>query len=197
MRCSAGHPGARHDFEIYSEQIGTWIERLHKTPEERQHSTTNHEYWSQLADKGYQGANNLAGVHMHHPMKKPRGRRLTAAQKSINRKISADRIVCENYYGRMKQLWKLMRDKWRFDRSRYASMFTLCLALTNYHILCGNHLRAEEGQWYRGYRARLAEEAEQAHAKRKKQFADSRRRQQRRRLGLGPDSEPSTPSTEE
>jgi len=71
MRISTAHPGARHDFDIFSAEIGSWIEQLQKTPAEKERSASQAEdHWQQLAEKGYQGANSLPGVHMHHPHKK-------------------------------------------------------------------------------------------------------------------------------
>lgn len=196
MRISTNLPGSRHDFDIYSANVGGWISNLKKTPEEKQRDGTNHDYWQQLADKGYQGANALPNVRMATPHKAMGRKKLTAAQVAENRRIATDRIVCENFYGRLKMLWAIMRNRWRFGRARYSRTFGNCVALVNHHILIGNPLRAEEQTWYRSHLQQLKSKAEAKKRKRDGQLEESRARR-RRRLGLPPleSSSSSSPSS--
>jgi len=130
-----------------------------------------------LHHRGYQGANSLPGVHMHHPHKKQGQRVLKEAQKAENQRISSDCIICENYYGWMKQIWTIMHERWILDWDRYPVTFSNCIALTNYHILVGNALQAEEGLWYRAHRQRVRKLVEERQKKRHAQFLASRTRQ--------------------
>lgn len=159
MRISSGHPGARHDFEIYRQNVHGWIKKLRKTPEERE-QTGDPPYWLQLADKGYQGAHHIPRVRMVTPHKPAPRQRLTSTQIAENRRIALARIVAENFYGRLKLIWGIMRNRWRGDRARYATTFGNCVALTNYHILNGNPLRREEICWYRAHQTKLRREEE-------------------------------------
>ncbi|KAE8874831.1 hypothetical protein PF003_g41033 [Phytophthora fragariae] len=70
--------------------------------------------------------------------------------------VSHDRVIVENYFGRMKTLWGVCFDKWRWDEGAYDLFFRVCLALTNAHVRL-RPLRAEEGDDYQRYDARLCE----------------------------------------
>lgn len=183
MWISSGHPGSRHDFDIYQRNLPKWLDRLKKTPEELHRSNLEHQYWAQMADKGYVGANNLPGVIMVHPHKKMSGKHLSPTQRQENRDIGADRIVCENFYGRLKTLSTVMRQRWTCDRERYPTTFGNCVALTNHHILMGNPLRAEEQTWYLKHLEALKNAAkEKMEARKQHQITYQRKRQ--RRLGI-------------
>jgi hypothetical protein len=183
MQVSTNHPGSWHDFDIFLANVGSWIGKLRKTAEEKQRAGSTHNYWQQLADKGYQGANSLPNVYMASPHKAASNRRLTPVQIAENCRIATDRIVCENFYGRLKLLWAVMRNRWRFSRDRYQLAFTNCVALVNHHILIGNPLRGEEQTWYRSHIEQLKEKANARKRKRDDQLAASHARR-RQRLGL-------------
>jgi len=61
--------------------------------------------WALLADKGYAGAE--AFVRAIIPSKSPPRGFLTPTAITRNTQISAARVVCENFYGRMKNLFKI------------------------------------------------------------------------------------------
>lgn len=54
--------------------------------------------WAIIGEKGYQGGSNF--IRIIHPKKKPPGGLLSATDVEENRKISSDRIIVENYFGR-------------------------------------------------------------------------------------------------
>ncbi|KAJ0405908.1 hypothetical protein ATCC90586_005853 [Pythium insidiosum] len=60
--------------------------------------------WAVLTDKGYQGAASF--VRAIHPKKKPVGGSLTAEELQRNARVSSDRVLVENYFGRVCSLWK-------------------------------------------------------------------------------------------
>ena len=65
----------------------------------------------------------------------------------LNKKIGSVRIICENFYGRMKNLWGASRLKFRGDLSGYDDLNDICVALTNYHIEL-HPLRKNDGAFY-------------------------------------------------
>ena len=73
-----------------------------------------------------------------------------------NRNISSDRIIVENYFGRMCCLWAVMANKWRWDEGQYDKPFKLCMALTNLHIKW-HPLRDEDGHSAKQYKSRPLE----------------------------------------
>ena len=68
----------------------------------------------------------------------------------MNRLISSKRIICENYYGRLKGKFKIMREKYILSKGKYKSYVGMCIALTNYHILV-NPLRDADGEFNKRY----------------------------------------------
>jgi hypothetical protein len=91
------HPGSHHDFDIYSANMEGWMSKLKKMLEEKQCDGMNHNYWQQLADKGYQGANALPNVWMVTPHKAMGRKKLTVAQVAENHLISSNQLICENF----------------------------------------------------------------------------------------------------
>ena len=87
--------------------------------------------WAALSDKGYQGAGEFCRII--HPKRKPQGS-LSPADFSTNKFVSSDRILVENFVGRLCGLWNVLRSKWKWSEINYDSIFRLCLGLTNFHI---------------------------------------------------------------
>lgn len=67
--------------------------------------------WALLADKGYAGAE--AYVRAIIPKKAYATHPLSAMDIAENRNISRARIVCENFYGRLKGLFKICTNNYR------------------------------------------------------------------------------------
>ncbi|ETK95415.1 hypothetical protein L915_01653, partial [Phytophthora nicotianae] len=67
--------------------------------------------WAILADTGYQGISSfLRGIL---PKK---GRNISLADLSHNDKVAHDRVIVENFFGRLNQLWRITSDKLRLGR---------------------------------------------------------------------------------
>ncbi|KAE8966539.1 hypothetical protein PR001_g28375 [Phytophthora rubi] len=102
--------------------------------------------WIILADKGYQGLNDTMRVL------DPKHRRptvpLTLEEDNTNREISSDRIIVENYFGRLCTLWALASDKYRWKENKYEMYFRACVALTNVQVRV-HPLRADDGEQYK------------------------------------------------
>jgi hypothetical protein len=113
VHASKPHPGAHHDFVIFQESVPFYRAFLEKElgdehlldPEPGQTS------WVLLADKGYTGANEF--VRALIPKKALPGRSLSEAENLSNRRLSCARVICENFYGRMKGLFRICSEKFR------------------------------------------------------------------------------------
>ena len=92
----------------------------------------NQQHWTILADKGYQGS--VVFCRIIHPINKRANSNLTNEQKQINRNITSDRIIVENYFERKVALWGLMAHKYRWNEGDYDIFSEFCTALTNLHI---------------------------------------------------------------
>jgi hypothetical protein len=107
------YPGARHDFILFqasSEQYKRFLEKepgdeLLTDPGRSQTS------WALLADKGYSGAE--AYVRALIPKKCTVARPHTPEELAYNQRLSTARVICENFYGRLKGLFKICTDRYR------------------------------------------------------------------------------------
>ena len=77
--------------------------------------------WALLADKGYQGA--VEFVRAIYPWKKPPRWLLSAEDDAFNKKVSADRIIVENVFGRACALWAVLSAKFMWGRSFMTQYF--------------------------------------------------------------------------
>ena len=134
-----------------------------------------------MADKAYYGGQELCRVIT--PFKKPNNGVLSQEEEEFNRKLSADRIIVENYVGRMGKLWSLLSVKYKWREELYDMVFALGVAFTNVHV--GLHpLRADDIEWYNRYNNRLNALGE--HVKRKCNEAQEKyRRNRKQRLSIG------------
>lgn len=133
--------------------------------------------WAILADKGYQGASQILRVIV--PKKKPPRGSLTVDDADKNFKISSDRIIVENYFGRLCGLWTLFASQWRWSEDIYDDLFKIAVALTNCHIK-SNPLRSDDGKHYNQIRNRLETIATERAEKRRRTQQRYRERRRRR-----------------
>ncbi|KAG2875071.1 hypothetical protein PC118_g24117 [Phytophthora cactorum] len=155
LNCTGHARGNTYDITIFRRNEAFHHTTRRKTDEDRTLRDTgilSAEYpdeWAVLADKGCQGLEQ----HMRciHPTK---GSNLSAAVVQQNADISSDRIIVENWFGRMCGLWRICADKYRWAEDRYDDIFQTCAALTNMHI--GYYpLRAANGEEYNQRQNRL------------------------------------------
>ena len=157
---TAHYPGSVSDIDIFSKNLSQHLKMCEKSTDEKELEDTylfadkypNH--WEILFDKGYQGAVDM--VRAIYPTKKPPMRTLTLKQKAENKRISADRIIVENFFGRLCTLWDVLAAKYRWNENLYDDLFKLGVALTNFHVKF-HALRAEDGEYYRKYKARMGQ----------------------------------------
>jgi hypothetical protein len=86
-----------------------------------------------VQDTGYQGY-RPEGVTVVQPVKKPKGKKLTAQQKQSNRMISSFRVRVEHAIGSIKR-YRTVKDECRLRRNLFVEkVFTTCAALHNFRI---------------------------------------------------------------
>ncbi len=113
--CTSFANGKKHDFRLFKESKV----RLHPN------STT-------VVDTGYQG---LQKIHAKTeiPKKKTRKNPLTAEDKKNNRALSSKRVFNENVIGVLKR-FKIIADRYRNRRKRFALRFNLIAAIYNIEV---------------------------------------------------------------
>jgi DDE superfamily endonuclease len=85
-----------------------------------------------LADTGYQGIHRL---HQNSalPMKKTKKNPLTQEDKKRNRQLSRERVLNENVIGMVKR-FKIISDRYRNRRKRFALRFNLIAGIYNFEL---------------------------------------------------------------
>jgi hypothetical protein len=86
-----------------------------------------------LADKGYQG---LAKLHPNSctPAKKTRKRPLPCAERQHNRNLARLRVIAEHVNRRLK-IFRILGERYRNRRRRFALRFNLVAAIVNVELL--------------------------------------------------------------
>jgi hypothetical protein len=86
-----------------------------------------------LADKGYQG---LTKLHSNSctPAKKPRKRALPPGERQHNRNLARLRVVAEHVNRRLK-IFRILGERYRNRRKRFALRFNLIAAIVNVELL--------------------------------------------------------------
>ena len=92
-----------------------------------------------------------------------------------NREIASDRVIVENFYGRMKLSFNIIDQVFRNDLVRFDTTFDVCVALTNF-ILTFKPLRAEDGDYHRKWLRKMNDAALAAVEVRKRQYSESKER---------------------
>jgi hypothetical protein len=85
-----------------------------------------------LVDSGYQGIQKLHG-NSEHPKKKRKKQSLTKEDKQQNRRISSRRVAIENIIREVK-IFRIIAEKYRNRRRRFALRFNLIAAIYNFNL---------------------------------------------------------------
>ncbi|ETP23929.1 hypothetical protein F441_03005 [Phytophthora nicotianae CJ01A1] len=179
INCSQHVPGATHDITIFKGNKEFHNVKMKKLPGDEMLpddcplAEVFPAEWAILADKVYQGISSfLRGIL---PKK---GRNISLADLSHNDKVAHDRVIVENFFGRLNQLWRITSDKFRLGRDLYDDIFRLCLGLTNVHVsYCP--LRQDNGDWYRRSQNKLIQLGQLL--KQKRRLAQEKYRAKKRR----------------
>ncbi len=113
--CLKHGKGKTHDFRLFKTS-GIKFRKLLKV----------------IADKGYQG---IAKIHKlsETPIKKPKGEKLTKAQKKYNRQLNRLRIVVEHVNRRLK-IFKILSLTYRNRHRRFGLRSNLIAGIYNYEL---------------------------------------------------------------
>lgn len=118
IACSDQFPGATSDVHIMRAMARKHQRNLKNCPDENGIShigpyLDRHTHaWALPGDKCYQGAFEF--VRAVTPRKKPAHGSLTREDEDYNKKLSSDRIILENVFKRLCQLWVVMSQKLRW-----------------------------------------------------------------------------------
>lgn len=180
------YAGAVADIDIFHKNSGFHRGCLRKERDERMTrddgilSDKYPNHWAVIVDKGYQGAAEF--MRVIHPRKKPAHRMLRLCDEQFNEEVATDRIIVENYFGRLCQLWSVLALKYRWSESLYDLIFSIGISLTNLHVSL-LPLRQEDGDHYGLLRKRLFGIGDQITRKRKR-AQDKYRQRRKQRLDL-------------
>jgi hypothetical protein len=111
--CTSFSNGKRHDFRLFKES-GVHI----------------HPKTKSLTDTGYQGIQRLH-QNSELPKKKTKKNPLTKEDKKNNRELASKRVLNENVIGMLKR-FKIIADRYRNRRKRFALRFNLIAGIYNY-----------------------------------------------------------------
>ncbi|ETV66667.1 hypothetical protein H257_16969 [Aphanomyces astaci] len=107
--------------------------------------------WALLVDKGYIGL--TASLRYIHPKKKPTGGALDRHDLDRNKEVSSDRVIVENFFGRVSMLWKVSYATFVWGEKLYDDIQRLTFSLTNFDASL-LPLRLEDHDGYRAVMAR-------------------------------------------
>jgi hypothetical protein len=160
IECSVAPPGVAVDVSAHtpgsSSDLTIMLDRLHihrqllrkeedSVPDLGAEPTQFPNMWAVLVDKGYQGAGRV--LRTIQPKKQPRGGTLDRDDIARNKAVSSDRVLVENFFGRMCSLWKATYATFKWSESRFDGVARLCAALTNFHVRL-MPLRARDSEHY-------------------------------------------------
>lgn len=114
------HAGAESDIAIYKQEITALS------------SFSSDGKIAVIADKGYQGSNGFNGIPTITPKKA--SKKLSVVDLNNNKIIGKHRVLCENFYGRLKGRYCVTSDLYRGDSTSHELHFVNCVALTNRNI---------------------------------------------------------------
>lgn len=107
----------RHDFRLYKES-----------------KVNIHPLIKAVTDSGYQGLKKLhANTEM--PQKRKKKQPLSKEVKKHNQAISSERALNENVIGMLKR-FKIIADRYRNRRKRFALRFNLIAGIYNLELIC-------------------------------------------------------------
>lgn len=182
INCTLWAPAAKSDYSVFLDN-----EKFHRSAMQKleDEGDLNDEGpaqdrfksdWAILVDKGYQGLQRR--FHTIQPKKKARGAPpLCGAELEENDRISHDRVIVENFFGRLEKWWGVCSQKWTWDRNTYNMYFRSCVAITNYHISC-NPLHRDDTVFHRRHESSLIQiraEEEEARKRKREEYRDNRR----------------------
>ena len=174
--------GSKHDKSIFMENISFHKKSTKKTKAEAIPSDNGDggrqqpKKWGILLDKAYIGVQDT--VRGIIPKKKPRAPgRLDNDAWQRNLDIASDRVIVENYFGRLTTMFGLFAKKYTWSRERFPVVMSIALSLTNFSVL-KHPLRSQEVEYYKMILADLdakGEKAKNANKERQRLYRERQR----------------------
>nr|CCA17462.1 AlNc14C35G3133 [Albugo laibachii Nc14] len=157
------YPGSISDLTIFVQRQDFHLQILQKSNEELLEEDNGEgwenysHFWAVLVDKGYQGSQSF--IRAIHPKKKTIRGNLTVEDSQRNIRVSSDRVLVENYFGRVSALWKISRSTYKWSETSYDSISRITFALTNFHVSLMS-LHASDGEFYKSALAKYYSQGE-------------------------------------
>jgi len=124
------YPGKKHDIKIFEQSKAHDFFEFQKRLSNGVFNLIRPQL---LADSGYQGSHRFY-PEIIIPVKKTPGHDLTNDEKKHNSELSQDRIIVENFFGRMKSLFGITYQEFRGEFNFLNDIIPIVISLTNYHI---------------------------------------------------------------
>jgi len=116
-------PGSMHDYQRLKSTYTEYIPYLKKLPDEIIEGDSNH-YWSALFDKGYVGPDtDTPNLRRLTEIKEPK----TMTDAAFNTELKTKRVLVECFFGRLKTLFRMARDVYRYDLSNFDVDLDCCI----------------------------------------------------------------------
>lgn len=163
--------GSVHDMTIFSSMAPTYSLFLLKSPQDAElpDSEAHQTSWSILVDKGYVGA----AEKVRCMVPKKRNQIQTAEDVQYNIQLSSTRVICENFYGRMKLKFKAASDCFKGDPKNYEMISDICIALTNFDVI-QRPLRQDDRTFYAKLLKNEKKKHEEARKKRHEKYLEKK-----------------------
>jgi hypothetical protein len=113
--CTAFSNGKTHDFSLFKKSKLGINEELEL-----------------LGDKGYQGITKIHN-NSRTPIKKIKNKKLSQAEKKLNRQLAKSRIIIENIH-RSLNIFRILSSRYRNRRRRFGLRFNLIAGIYNYEL---------------------------------------------------------------
>ena len=137
--------------------------------------------WSVLMDKGYHGATDVVRAVI---LKKKQVRVLLSREdEEYNKKLSSDRKLVRNFFGRLDSFWSVCSVKYDWSKGIYDTLFVRSVAFKNY-LISLHKLRDEDGDRYNFYRNRLTDIGS-SYKRKRAESQEKYKRKRKQRLNIG------------
>ncbi len=144
---SPHHHGSKHDFQIFKDRVDEYRKLLVKTEAEKNipddgplHDRFPNS-WLLIADSAYAGAQHYLRAAVVQKRSDIAHRPLNV--RTMNSMLSCDRVIVENFYGRMLSLFGVRMQVYEYDHTMYDTFFR-CVAPSPISICARTHSGLQE-----------------------------------------------------
>ena len=100
-----------------------------------------------------------------------------------NNRISSDRVIVENFFGRVCMMFGIMCGKYRWSREKFGLIVDFCFSMANFHIR-HHPLREQDFNYYQKVVADLKRRKDVSRDRSKKRQQKHRARQSRMQMAM-------------